>query len=71
MDVYGKVGPKTQTLKKVVGERGNGGRERRWGEWVWENVWPVRGLYGVISAVRGRLLAEGERTRVGWRYRHR
>ena len=46
-DVYAKVGPRAEGL--VVRERG----EMRWREWCWETVWPLKGLYGVMSAVRG------------------
>ena len=46
-DVFQKVGPRPEALRpRETGEMG-------WREWCWEVVWPLKGLYGVASAVRG------------------
>ena len=46
-DVYAKVGPRPESLRPR--ERA----EMGWREWCWESVWPLKGLYGVVSAAKG------------------
>lgn len=46
--VYQKVGPKPGLL-----EGSGAGSERNWMSWEIWGVWPLRGLYGVASAVKG------------------
>ena len=47
-DVYQKVGPKPELLEALgSGRQGNG-----LGRSLWD-VWPLRGLYGVASVVKG------------------
>ncbi|KPI37464.1 Delta(24)-sterol [Cyphellophora attinorum] len=48
-DVYQKVGPRAEVLDRLAG----GGAQMGWYEWVWETVWPLKGIYGVLSAVKG------------------
>lgn len=47
--VYDKVGPRADILERLQGRRPAMG----WYEWVWESVWPLKGVYGVLSAVKG------------------
>ena len=46
-DVYQKVGPRSESLRPK--ER----NEMGWKQWCWETIWPLKGLYGVTSAVKG------------------
>ena len=48
-DVYQKVGPRAEVLERL----GGGGNPMGWYEWVWETVWPLKGVYGVLSAIKG------------------
>lgn len=47
--VYDKVGPRADILEKLKGR----GPAMGWYEWVWETVWPLKGVYGVLSAIKG------------------
>ncbi|ETN42959.1 uncharacterized protein HMPREF1541_02117 [Cyphellophora europaea CBS 101466] len=48
-DVYQKVGPRAEVLERLQG----GGAAMGWYDWVWETVWPLKGVYGVLSALKG------------------
>jgi hypothetical protein len=52
MDVYDKVGPKGD-VKDFLQDGTVPQTGDTWKEWLAENVWPVRGLYGVMSAIKG------------------
>jgi Delta24-sterol reductase len=52
MDVYDKVGPKGD-VKDFLQDGRVPEVGETWKEWLAENVWPVRGLYGVMSAIKG------------------
>lgn len=48
-DAYQKVGPRAEILERLHG----GGPPMGWYEWVWDSVWPLKGVYGVLSAIKG------------------
>lgn len=47
--VYEKVGPRKEVLEEIAGRK----RKLGWYEWIWENVWPLKGVYGAASALKG------------------
>ena len=48
-NVYDKVGPSQELLAEIAGQR----TPETWTEWMWTNVWPLNGLYGMLSAMKG------------------
>jgi Delta24-sterol reductase len=48
-DVYQKVGPQAEVLERLQGR----GQAMGWYDWAWDTVWPLKGVYGVLSALKG------------------
>ena len=47
--VYEKVGPSQELLAEIAGQK----RPQTCTEWMWANMWPLNGVYGMLSAMKG------------------